>query len=279
MWLYRGGHAFCFRQLAIVRPSRCAYYSLCLMLPVSHRSVLPQASCYLQDCLSDYTRLEILEDCICQKCSMVATWKRLEDEAEKLSQDASGHDASSSKKKRAREARKLASRVKAALTEGRIEDEIRGVKLEKVFSRESTKQAMIARVCSYSNPSQLYKLICRGSHHLFWHFILIVRVGVTTLRRTTAIYSSLNSLTSHLIRPPAGYLQYRTSPFQIKDLTFLGLVHRLQQPSLQEFCIVLPLLSVTLVNTHSVTISVIEGSLDRSLLVLNDLLLRNLLVH
>lgn len=74
---------------------------------------------------------------------MMATSKKLEEEAEKLSQD----DASASKKKRAREARKLASRVKAALAEGRIEEEIKGVKLEKVFSRESTKQAMIARVC------------------------------------------------------------------------------------------------------------------------------------
>lgn len=53
---------------------------------------------------------------------------------------------SASKKKRAREAHKLEALVKAAIEEGRIEDDIPGVKLEKVYSKESTKQVMIARV-------------------------------------------------------------------------------------------------------------------------------------
>ena len=53
---------------------------------------------------------------------------------------------SSSKTKRAQEARKLEARVKAAIEEGRIEDDIPGVRLEKVYSKESTKQVMIARV-------------------------------------------------------------------------------------------------------------------------------------
>jgi ubiquitin carboxyl-terminal hydrolase 1 len=106
-----------------------------------------QASCRLEDCLTDYTRLELLNDCICRKCSMLATHKRLVSEAEKATEAVSGeHEASSSKKKRAREARKLEARVKAALDEGRIEEDIKGVKMEKVFSRCSTKQAMIARV-------------------------------------------------------------------------------------------------------------------------------------
>lgn len=50
-----------------------------------------------------------------------------------------------SKKKRAKEARKLEVKVKQALEEGRIEEDIKGVKMEKVFSKASTKQAMIAR--------------------------------------------------------------------------------------------------------------------------------------
>lgn len=97
---------------------------------------------------------------------MVATSKKLEEEAERLSLEAAHKDASASKKKRAREAKRLASRVKAALEEGRIEDEIKGVKLEKVFSRESTKQAMVARVCTRFN----YLLVCNlqslSSHRL-----------------------------------------------------------------------------------------------------------------
>lgn len=50
------------------------------------------------------------------------------------------------KKKRLREAKKLEARVRAALDEGRVEEELKGVKMEKVFSKVSTKQAMIARV-------------------------------------------------------------------------------------------------------------------------------------
>lgn len=103
--------------------------------------------CSLQECLGDYTRLEPLTDCICRKCSMVATHVKLDQEAQRLTELAdSDLSASSSKKKRAREARKLATRVKEALEQGRIEDDIKGVKMEKVFSKLSTKQAMIARV-------------------------------------------------------------------------------------------------------------------------------------
>ena len=53
-----------------------------------------------------------------------------------------------SKKKRYKEVKKMEKRVKIALDEGRIEDEsyLEGVRIEKVVSPASTKQAMIARV-------------------------------------------------------------------------------------------------------------------------------------
>ncbi|TFK46934.1 cysteine proteinase [Heliocybe sulcata] len=119
------------------------------------------ASCRLEECLADYTRLEVLTDCICRKCSMIATHRRLAQEAERLTEAASVDDnPSSSKKKRAREARKLEGRVKAALEQGKIEEDIRGVKMEKVFSRASTKQAMIARpppiLALHLNRSMIY---------------------------------------------------------------------------------------------------------------------------
>lgn len=91
----------------------------------------------------DYTRLEILTDCICRKCSMRMTLRRLEQDAERLAAEAG---KSISKKKRLREVRRFALRLKTALEEGRIEEDIKGVKIEKVFSRASTKQAMVARV-------------------------------------------------------------------------------------------------------------------------------------
>lgn len=92
--------------------------------------------------------MEVLDDCICRKCSMEATYHRLSEEADRLTKSINSEkDVSTSKKKRARDARKYASRVKAALDEGRIEEDIRGVTLERVFSKASTKQAMVARVC------------------------------------------------------------------------------------------------------------------------------------
>ncbi|KAI0941258.1 hypothetical protein AcV7_002875 [Taiwanofungus camphoratus] len=104
------------------------------------------AACRLEDCLKDYTRLEILTDCICRKCSMLATYQRLAHEAEKLTESSQAdREPSSSKKRRAREARKVMARVQAALDEGRIEEDIKGVKMEKVYSKASTKQAMVAR--------------------------------------------------------------------------------------------------------------------------------------
>lgn len=55
---------------------------------------------------------------------------------------------SQSKKKRYKEVKKMEYRVRTALDEGRIEDEtlLEGVRLEKIVSPASTKQAMIARV-------------------------------------------------------------------------------------------------------------------------------------
>ncbi len=92
---------------------------------------------------------------------MLATYRRLEQEAEKYQEAASATtDPTSSKKKRARDSRKLLARVKAALDEGRIEEDIKSVKMEKVFSTASTKQSMVARVrlrlplhCAYIDPS------------------------------------------------------------------------------------------------------------------------------
>ena len=72
-----------------------------------------------------------------------------------------GKETSASQKKKAREARRLEMRLKAALQEGRIEDDIKGVKVDRVISR-STKQAMIARVSTPLSHSQ------SNSHNLIY---------------------------------------------------------------------------------------------------------------
>ncbi|KAF5387875.1 hypothetical protein D9615_000834 [Tricholomella constricta] len=118
------------------------------------------ASCRLEDCLDDYTTLEILRDCICRKCSMLATHKRLLTDMRNLEEATRpGAKPSASKKKRLKEVRKMEARVKAALVEGRIEDDLPDIRMEKVFSKASTKQAMIAR------PPQVLALHINRSVH------------------------------------------------------------------------------------------------------------------
>lgn len=78
---------------------------------------------------------------------MKATHQRLRQEADRLAAAViADPTASVSKRKRMKDARKLELKVQSALDHGRLEEEVKGVKLEKVFSRASTKQAMIARV-------------------------------------------------------------------------------------------------------------------------------------
>jgi len=78
---------------------------------------------------------------------MLATHQKLLVEAERMTALMTiESNPSPSRRARVRDARRLEARVKAAIEEGRIEEDIPGVKLEKVYSRESTKQVMIARV-------------------------------------------------------------------------------------------------------------------------------------
>ncbi|KDQ29547.1 hypothetical protein PLEOSDRAFT_1112327 [Pleurotus ostreatus PC15] len=131
--------------------------------------------CSLEELLEDYTRLEILHDCICRKCSLVATHRRLISELKTLDEALKGGSSShshavkpgsstgshfnklteangnspkkpsGSKKRRAKEVAKMELRVRTALEEGRVEDDLKDVRMEKVVSRASSKQAMIAR--------------------------------------------------------------------------------------------------------------------------------------
>ncbi|CAE6343403.1 unnamed protein product [Rhizoctonia solani] len=116
-------------------------------------SVPPLAGTSLVQCLQDYTRLEILEDCLCSMCSMKATHNRLLGEIERQQTNAANATmpgekpkATTSRKKRERETRKLEELVRKAITDRKVEDEIKGLKMEKVYSNHSTKQVMIARL-------------------------------------------------------------------------------------------------------------------------------------
>src|SRR6266550_2473587 len=104
--------------------------------------------CRLEDCLQEYTRLEILRDCVCRKCSLVATHRHLQHDVVMLEEATKPEmHPSSSKKKRLKEFRRMEARVLSALEQGRIEDDLKDVRMERVVS-PATKQAMIARVRS-----------------------------------------------------------------------------------------------------------------------------------
>ncbi|KAK2465903.1 hypothetical protein APHAL10511_001544 [Amanita phalloides] len=103
------------------------------------------AMCRLEECLEDYTHLEILRDCVCRKCSLVSTHRRLRDDVALLEEATKPElNPSSSKKKRLRDHRRMEGRVRLALEEGRIEDDLKDVRMERVIS-PATKQTMIAR--------------------------------------------------------------------------------------------------------------------------------------
>ncbi|CUA70155.1 ubiquitin carboxyl-terminal hydrolase 1 [Rhizoctonia solani] len=112
-------------------------------------TVPPLSGTSLVQCLQDYTRLEVLEDCLCSMCSMKATHRRLLGELERQQANAAipgeKPKATASRKKRERETRKLEEMVRRAIADRKVEDEIKGLKMEKVYSKRSTKQVMIAR--------------------------------------------------------------------------------------------------------------------------------------
>ncbi|KAF8759597.1 Cysteine proteinase [Rhizoctonia solani] len=54
--------------------------------------------------------------------------------------------ATTSRKKREKETRKLEELARKAIMDRKVEDEIKGLKMEKVYSKHSTKQVMIARL-------------------------------------------------------------------------------------------------------------------------------------
>jgi hypothetical protein len=203
-----------------------------------------QHTLHLEDCLADYTRLELLDDCVCRKCSLLATLERVSADIARITgaataakpsvkplttssaqnkkqtqtrfaplQDgeaapstsqtdgdahpstaaATGTDApnglSESKKRRLRDLRKLESRLKEMIEEGRVEEDIdlpssstatatnnaekskkrlkkekekeKAVTLERVVSKCSTRQSMVARVSI--SPWIIYPTLLRFS--------------------------------------------------------------------------------------------------------------------
>ncbi|KAH9173359.1 hypothetical protein EDB89DRAFT_723307 [Lactarius sanguifluus] len=126
----------------------CGYTEAVMHFPFDNwQLTVPRiASCRLEDCLMDYIRLEVLTDCICRKvldaCLLCTDWSKTPNG---LSLWLASRPCRNQKRNACVRSSVFATRLKAALDEGRIEEDIKGVKMEKVFSRASTKQAMVAR--------------------------------------------------------------------------------------------------------------------------------------
>lgn len=148
---------------------------------------VPRApSCELYHCLDEFTKMEVLNDCVCRKCSMLMTLDKLQRDvaaAESANTDMEQTKESAKWRRRIREAKKFEARVRAALEDGRIEEDVKGVTLERVVSPCSTKHTMIARVSNVLARFSSMELVTdqHRSHPRFWHYISTVpRFTVTT---------------------------------------------------------------------------------------------------
>lgn len=126
---------------------------------------------------------------------MLATHKKLIQDVERLRETVESEpNPSASKKKRYKEAKRMEAKVKAALAEGRIEEDLRDLKLEKVFSKGSTKQAMVARVC--------YDL-----------FALTLTLTKTVYSRLLSLLSTSTALFTTDLTPPRTPLTFSSPSF------------------------------------------------------------------
>lgn len=105
---------------------------------------LTQAACELEDMLEDFSKLEVLDEYNCRRCSIQATLDRLRHQSD-ASRPEAGTDVTPSKKKRMREVQKQINRLKACLDEENVEKEFAELRLERA-PRPATKQCMFSRV-------------------------------------------------------------------------------------------------------------------------------------
>jgi len=117
--------------------------------PTDHLSItLPfRSTCTLEESLKEYTTLELLDDYVCRKCTLLNAQLEMRRELSSAS-SASEKKKSGSKRKRAETKRHLAA-VSAAITDGQPERELERVVeqgLRPVWSPMTTKQSMFARV-------------------------------------------------------------------------------------------------------------------------------------
>ncbi|PLW49775.1 hypothetical protein PCASD_01609 [Puccinia coronata f. sp. avenae] len=105
-------------------------------------NVPPKTTCRLESCLQEYTKLEVLDDYICRKCSLIKTVERLTLQLGEIQQESK---TTNNKKKQTQLIKKKLAMLKAAIEEDPERELAPPITLERVASLTTTKQTMFAR--------------------------------------------------------------------------------------------------------------------------------------
>lgn len=141
-----------FRGLMVNRIAcdTCGFTSVFRHSVADHFSlnVPPKLTCSLEECLTEYTKLELLEDYICRKCSLLKTRESLSNQVDELS-NLSKEKLNTSKKKKLQGLKKDLKGLESMISNDDYESEMmsgsgKGL-IERVASLATTKQTMFAR--------------------------------------------------------------------------------------------------------------------------------------
>lgn len=130
---------------SIIRHSSADHFSL---------NVPPKTTCRLEYCLQEYTKLEVLDDYICRKCSLMRTHETISHRLEEVQHQAK---LNHNKKKQVQLMRKKLGMLKLAIEEDVERELTPSITIERVASLATTKQTMFARKTSdFDSSSFLY---------------------------------------------------------------------------------------------------------------------------
>lgn len=103
--------------------------------------IFPQALCQLEDCLAEFTRLEVLDEYTCRKCSLIDALRRLKSQTISPSK-------TSAARKHQKELKKTIAQVESAIADDpdRPLDPSSESEIDPILSRATTKQTMFSRV-------------------------------------------------------------------------------------------------------------------------------------
>ncbi|KAH9817245.1 hypothetical protein DFH28DRAFT_173882 [Melampsora americana] len=127
----------------------CGFTSVFRHSVTDHLSlnVPPKISCSLEECLMDYTKLELLEDYICRKCSIIYTKEIILNQLNQISINSTKEKLKNSKKKKVQGLKKDLKSLELMILNDDFESEnvIGKVLVERVASLKTTKQTMFSR--------------------------------------------------------------------------------------------------------------------------------------